>query len=497
MKRALSLLLAALMLAGTLTACAGDGTPTETTASPSADTTATPETTSPTHDAEGYLLDSLPADLSFGGEQIGILTWSDFEMQEFEAEEITGEIVNDAIFRRNATVENRLGIDIEWYGTKGNASNNNNYLTVARNSYNAGDGAYDIYASYSRTAANCAVNGLCYNLMDVDYLDFEKPWWPERLLETATIGNKLYFISGDISTNVLHFMYGIYYNKDMLTDYQLADPTEMVLNGTWTLDKMIEMSKNVYKDINGNGKIDSDDQFGMTTLQLHLDALYIGSDMKLLEQDETEMLILSPDFTSEKAMNLVEKLGIWCATDDVYQGVNDGIYGTYEVTFMNGTTLMCLNRAYLAARRLRDVTFSYGILPAPKYDESQQGYVTVMGNPFTLYCITRDCDDPDRAAAVLEAMASAAHRTTTPAIFETNMKVKYSDTDINAQMYDIIRESVNFDLGRLYADSINYPVEKLCAVIWQGGNWASPAKTYEKMMSSMVKKMVDKLREIE
>ena len=66
------------------------------------------------YDADGYLNDQLPRNLSFGGEEIRLLYWSDVEMQEFEAEEQKdGELINNAIFSRNETVEDRLGVSLE------------------------------------------------------------------------------------------------------------------------------------------------------------------------------------------------------------------------------------------------------------------------------------------------------------------------------------------------------------------------------------------------
>ncbi|MBQ8397685.1 MAG: hypothetical protein IJX53_05725 [Clostridia bacterium] len=496
MKRTLTMVLAALMLCGTLAACSSGGDSTDTTAAPSAADTTVPagETADPTKDADGFMLDSLPADLKFDGESIGILTWEDVEMPEFEVEEITGDIVNDAIYKRNETVANRLGVNFEWYETKGNASNGANYLKAAQNSFNAGEKIYDIYAAYSRTAGTVAINGLCYNLNQVQYLDFEKPWWPERMLNAFDINGDLYFISGDISTNVLHFMYGIYYNKDMITDYQLTDPTEYVLNGTWTLDKMIEMTTGIYQDLNNNASVDYDDRFGMTTLSFHMDAFYTGSGLRLVEIDETDTLKISDDFSSEKTVNLVDKLGPWAATDDFLYGVNDG---TYEKSFVEDNALLCLNRMYLADRKLREVTFTYGIVPVPKYDESQEKHITVMGNPFTLYMIASDCEDPDMAAAVLEAMGSAGYRMTTPAIFETNMKVKYSADNVNAQMFDIIREGVDFDLGRIFGANLNLMSEMPSNVIWQNKSWATAVKPYTKVLGTQLGKIVDKLEAIE
>ncbi len=497
MKKALSLLLAALMLSMSLVACSSGEGSTDTTAAPSAaDTTAAPgaETADPTRDANGFLLDSLPADLKFDGETIGILTWEDVEMPEFDAEEITGDIVNDAIYKRNETVEDRLGVTFEWYASKGNASNGSTYLQTAQNSFNAGEKIYDLYAAYSRTAGTVAINGLCYNLNNVDYLDFEKPWWPERMLNAFDINGDLYFISGDISTNVLHFMYGIYYNKDMVVDYQLTDPTEYVLDGTWTLDKMMEMTTGIYQDLNNNSAVDYEDRFGMTTLNFHLDAFYTGSGLRLIEIDETDTLKISDDFASEKTINLVDKLGPWAATDDFLYGANDG---TYEKSFVEDNALFCLNRMYLADRKLRDVTFTYGIVPVPKYDEYQEKHITVMGNPFTLYMVASDCEDPDMAGAVIEAMASAAYRLTTPAIFETNMKVKYSTDNINAQMFDLIREGVDFDLGRIFGANLNLMSEMPSKVIWANQSWASAVKPYTKVLNTMLGKIVDKLDAIE
>lgn len=71
----------------------------------------------------------------------------------------------------------------------------------------AGDGAYDIFAAYSRTIAACAANSLTTDISYSKYIDFDNPWWQETLVEESMIGDNLYFISGDISTNVLYMMY--------------------------------------------------------------------------------------------------------------------------------------------------------------------------------------------------------------------------------------------------------------------------------------------------
>ena len=494
MKRTLAMILTTLMLSTTLIACSDDaGTTTDTTATPSiADTTVPSETADPTRDENGYLLDSLPAGLNFEGAEIGILNWNS-EQPEFEIEEITGDIVNDAIFTRNEQVQKRLNVKLAFTEQKGDNSNRAAFLQFAQKSYQAGEKAYDIVPTYSRTAGMLAINGLCYDMSDLPYLDFEKPWWPQRMLDTQTIGDKLYFISGDASTNLIHLTYGMYYNKDLFEQYQLPDPQQLVLEHKWTQDKLIELTTGIYQDLNGNNTVDEHDRYGFTGIYYGLDAFYTGSELRLIERSDDNLLIISPDFSSEKCINMCDKLGTWANTDDVLLDSAD----IYQAAFYNGNALICQNRLYMASKYLRDVPFSYGVLPTPLYDEAQEEYISVVGNPYTNYCIMADCEEPETAAAVIEAWGSAAYRLTTPALFENNMKIKYSEDDINAQMFDIIHDTIDFDLGRVFSNDLSYMSEMPSKVIEAGQSWATALKPYSKVLNTQIKKIVDKLSAIE
>ena len=481
--RFVALLLALLMTAGTLLSCAGDTT--ETTAN-TTDTTAATETVDNSTDENGYLKDDLP-ELDFGGETIHLLYWEDVENQEFDAEEMTGELINDAIYQRNTATEERLGMVYNWIGTPGNGGNIDAYVGKVRESHMAGDAAYDILASYSRSIAACMVNGFMTNLDDAAYLDYEKPWWPDNLLAESTINDRLYFVSGDISTNALHMMYCVYFNKQLLLDYTLEDPQELVLADQWNLDKLIEMSSNVYQDTNGSAKKDVDDFFGLVLSSYHNDAFYTGSELKLVEKDNDKVLKISDDFYSEKTVDLLLKLSAWENTDDVYLNDSD-----YEKPFTENRSLFIVNRAQYAFKALRNADVSYGIVPVPKYDENQQNYRTVMGNPVTLYGVTLSTPKKETCTAVLECMGSYGYRLTTPAIFENSMKVRYSDNDVNAQMYDIVRESISFELGRFLNKYLSNITDIFFGqVMSKSPNWASTTERYRKTLTTQMEGVVE------
>ncbi len=494
-RKFIALTLAALMLLPAFAGCAGgtenakeDGDPAVgEVAEPTAGETPEEEAADENLDANGYLKDDLP-ELDFGAQNVTVLYWSDVENAEFEVEELNGEIVNDAIFQRNLDVEDRLNVKYTWIGTPGNNGSKDKYVAVAQASVAAGDGAYDIYAAYSRTIGASVVNSLTRPLQDSQYIDYAKPWWPDNLLEESMIHDRLYFVSGDISTNVLHMMYCIYYNKQLLEDYNLPVPTDEVFAGTWTVDRLVELTADAYTDLNGNGKQDINDRFGFTITDFHNDAFYTGSGLKLVEKDPDTVLKISEDFYSEKAVDLLAKIGPWEATDTVYQA------GDYETPFTEGRALFNVNRAHYASKALRDSELTYGILPVPKYDENQQNYRTVMGNPITLYAVSRDSAVPDVDEAVLECMASEAYRLTTPAIFENNMKKKYSISDVNAQMYDIVRETVSFELGRFFNQYLSDITDiYFRAVVQNNQNWASTSEKQRKVLNKQIEKLVEKI----
>ena len=486
------------MTAPAFLSCSESGANEETAAetdgsAPSADgEIAAEETVDDSIDENGYLKDDLPDELDFAGQEIKLLYWSDVENQEFTAEEFTGEIVNDAIYQRNLNVEDDLNVKYTWIGTPGNGGNIDAYVAKVRESHTAGDNAYDIYASYSRTIMASVINGFTTNLEDAPYLDFDKPWWPDNLLKESTINNHLYLVSGDISTNVLHMMYCVYYNRQLLEDYQLENPTDLVFENRWTLDALVSMSTGAYLDLNGNTKKDIDDQFGFTITDFHNDAFYTGSDLKLVEHDAEKILIVSPDFFGEKSVSVIEKLGPWETSNDVYVG------GDYEIPFTEGRSVFTINRAHYASKALRDSELSYGIVPVPKYDEAQADYRTVMGNPVTLYSISVSTPYKDICAAVLECMASNGYRLTTPAIFENNMKAKYSTDNINAQMYDIVRESVSFELGRFMNKYLSNITDIFfAALVKNDANWGTTAAKYSKPLEKQMEKVVESLLENE
>lgn len=496
MKKRFSLLLAVLLLLSAFGCSNNPAAENEPDAqsggAPAAEETAPAETEPETL----YPPDDLPDGLSFDGTTVNVFGWSGPSLVEFYVEEQNGEIVNDAIYARNLAVEERLGITLAYRLEPGAYDQRNDWVRVLGNSISAGDGAYDISGGYSMAGASLASKGMCVPLNDLDYLDFSKPWWPASLLDEATCGGKLYFCSGDISTYMIYYLYGVYFNQDMLAEYEgLENPYDLVQSGTWTLDKMSSMAGGVYVDLNGDGKKGFEDRLGYITYAIYVDPFFFSCGLRTTEKDEDDIPTLSPLFSGEKAHTVLEKVVAMVNEEGCLVGNGaEQIDPSYAV-FKEGRGLFCSHELTYAVNYLRDTAFTYGIVPYPKYDEEQQNYVTITSFPYTLYGIPLDARDPAMSAAVLEAMASESFRTVSPALFENAFKVKYAQDQQSSLMYDLIRSTVSFDFGRVFNNDLNGLTYSLfrSSVVSGNTNWASTMKSNEKVLAKQLEKLTKSL----
>ena len=120
-KRILTILLAGLLAAG-LVSCSSGGTNEETASADTAgqisanaaeEPVKIPE--EPKGNGRSEVKDSLPETMDFGGTEVRVFSRGGDKdtLMEFSAEEMTGDVVTDAVFEKDRKVEEYLGIDLD------------------------------------------------------------------------------------------------------------------------------------------------------------------------------------------------------------------------------------------------------------------------------------------------------------------------------------------------------------------------------------------------
>ena len=497
----LALLLAMITLLMVVVSCNGDG---DTNKGPGGHW----ETVDDRYDENNRLKDALP-NLNYLGEEITVMYWNDCENLEFEVKTLTGDNVSDAIFDRNNRINDRLNVELIWSPVAGNANNQGDFVAKVQNYAYSGTHDVDIIAAYSRAQATLAVQGMLIDLATIQdsYINFDMPWWPAQMQKTVSFGNSFYFLTGDISTNLLHMMDGLYFNKTMLEEDlgKSADELyQLVYDGKWTIDALIELCTGIGQDIDGIPGKTKLDRYGFSSRYDMLDCFYIGANLRYIESSEEDWLQVSDDYSSRRTVALTRKVGQAAATLDwgLMLDPNDPAYlAAYNdcTTFHKGLGLVIQRQMQLAEQLLvGSVKWSYGVLPTPKYNEKQLNYYTSVSNPHTLYGLFVDLDDRgdmeetlQMMSAVLECWASEAYRLTTPEVFEVNMQLKYSEGQDETNMFEYIRMGITMDLGRIFSNELNKMASRIGLCMSKKASWSSFYGSYRVSLESKLNDMVE------
>ena len=436
------LVLALIMMLATFAACGGNGD----------DTTLPKASGDEAESGRNAVKDTVPTDLKFDNETVTFFVRDDNEMwkNEIDVEKTTNDTLYDAIYYRNATVEQRLGITIDQIGQAGSFSVSDAWNSTLRNAVLTKSGDYDAAAIYASTGSAIAVEGLYYNMLDLPHINLDKPWWNKSVVEEVTLFDTLYYLAGDIAVTEISDGVSLFFNKNLFTElYQAQNINlyEIVENGDWTVDYLIDLVANAWIDENSDGVISDGDTVGfaagvVTTGDAGMDAWIPAMGISL-----TKMVDGYPELTfyDEHTVEAFEKL-------QALYNTNPGTLraSASATKFVVGNQLF--TRAYLnAGSSFRNMQDNYGVLPMPKFDKEQADYHTTFGNGASLIVVLSTCTRTDLIGATIELMGAEAYKQVTPAYFEICLQGKYSDAPEDAEMYDRIINSFVYSFGFCYS----------------------------------------------
>ena len=444
-KKLLSLLLAALMTAPAFLSCSDSGTNEENAETAASAPSAVSEENAAAEETEPSIYDDVPTG-DFDGHEFRMLNVvSNYAYVLLTAEELMGETINDAVFNRNALVGDNLNVSfseniVGWGDIAGAITN-----MVAADDY-----AYDIVFDEVQNSIKYPSNGQVLNLYDLPELNFEKPWWDAGSVETLSVGDSLFMVNGDI-----HLMYGesawvLFFNKNMLAEYNLESPYTVIKEGRWTFDKMYEMISGVALDLNGDGVLNSDDQFGLATHSDFSLVLLTSAGEGLLYKNENNI----PEWKDlpEKVFNLSEKIHqqFFDLNLSFQQYLSPiGSIGGIVDHFMQGKSLF-LCEVLGHAKTLRDMEDNFGIIPTPKYDETQENYNTFIARSAQTLMVPVTNRELSRTAVILENLGAESFKSLRPAYYDVQLSGKTARDADSLEMLDIIFDGRRYEMAYIF-----------------------------------------------
>jgi len=390
-------------------------------------------------------------DEDMDGMDVRICVRSNWYKEELFIEEETGDPVEDAIYLRNKKIEERFNVNLNMVLADTPAQ------TGLKNAQ-AGLSDYELIADHMLAMGSASLQKPFFNWLEIPTIDLSKPWFPSDILREMTVNNLLYVLAGDYCHTHVYLTICMFFNKKLVQDYAIEDPYKMTLDGKWTLDKLSEITKDLYNDLNGSGTADMDDFYGFTS-NYHgsVIAYEYSSGMRIMNKTANSIEYALPNEKTyanfQKIYDLFNQRGTYAGTWEL----SEDLFQRNQAVFMN---------LYLSfAKTLRDSENDFGIIPYPKFDEAQEKYHTVVNAAATLLAIPITAREPDKIGKIVNALNAESWKTVVPQYYDIGMKVKFARDDESVKTMDMLLDGRVYDLARVYDDNDNGYVYYLQALM--------------------------------
>lgn len=485
--KSLTAMLAALMVLASLASCGENADVSET----NDETKSAPDTaeSAPQEEVKVDPLAHLPKKDCEGHSFTMLLRNYPDWLNDMVAEDLSGEVVNDAVFRRNSETAERYNITISH-----KVSSNSNYEMDAKPVILAGEEAYDLIIPHGRAAHAYANEGLVVDWNDMKYVDLTQSWWDADAVHSFTLPGGLFCMTGDISYQSVGACNAMLFNKDYFDEYHLEHPYETVKEGKWTFDYFTSMAEGYSRDLDGDGVLGDGDIYGYGTFHWvgPIQAFYT-SGSRVIDQIDGEYTF---NVYNERSISMFEKYFALYDSENVWKVpltvVQNG--ATSDMFRKGGMLFADMNVTEVVA--LRDMDYSFGILPWPKYDEASE-YLSNVDAGVNLFVVPITASDLERTSLVIETLCILGREYVIPSYYDVALKTRDSRDEKSSAMLDIIREHRVFDLG-YYNEQMGGTLASHFADIASSGNrdftswYQQKEKVASKQMGKVLKSYEDR-----
>ncbi|MBR6680090.1 MAG: hypothetical protein IKL59_02395 [Clostridia bacterium] len=398
-------------------------------------------------------------DIDYGGYDFVVLADDTVMNREF-LENSNGELVKDTIVMRQEYVEEFLGIKFHLVVLEGGYGNVEEYASEIAAASGAGT-PYDLALAHNLIPPVIAAKGLARDLAESEALNLyhtEKPYWAQKINQEILIGGRFFWASDTASYNNLHHMLCIFTNLEYFSrineGYDKNDLYSFVTNKTWTMESMFVLAQGAYENINKEGEeaqgADDLDSYGLQADESGdwLDNWLYATGLRLTSLKENGTYHW--DLAQNEVVSFIDWWQEALNDDDV-----DKQDGSPYKMFEEGRAMFALSNLGMVEQSLE---IECTILPLPFYNYAiKNTYSTPLADGYSSWLIPRAIKKEafQRSSTVLETLAGGANRYIAPAYFEIYLKRQLAVNDPEMKkMFNIIRDSVVFDIGHLYGYSL-------------------------------------------
>ena len=292
----------------------------------------------------------------------------------------------------------------------------------------------------------------------------------------------MYFCLGDASLTMWENLEVVYFNRDLITDFKLDSPYELVNRDEWYFDTLRKMCAEVSYDLDQNNTYNEEDRWGMIFYNIRDLAVYLGNSYCTFDNEGYPVLSLY----SERMVDAYSKLyDFMNPSNEAHQFVPD----IDQKIFTEGRALFFqAPLRYAELMRTSDVDF--GMVPFPKYDANQDRYYTTVVDDLSVFCVPVSTKDLDYSGLILDALCRESSELVIPKYYDQALKYKYTRDTESEEMLNAARDSIWFDFGFIYSQALN-GLGSFLDILKNNNSdiasaWASKEASYEAGLNTLI-----------
>ncbi|MBQ8907451.1 MAG: hypothetical protein IJY71_02565 [Clostridia bacterium] len=392
--------------------------------------------------------------------------------------------VQKKVYERNRDVANMLNLKVDYTTT------NLPYADIPEDveKWVQSSDSVDIYINDICALTRCMFQGYFTNLLNFgtnadgskvqNFFDFSYDGWYEDYMKGLTLdSSKQYIMAGDYFVDLIRFAWVLFVNVTEfdatfaeLQDWVSYDYTARRIDfaGDWDYDDLAFLAGKAHNDDKNKGTTDLEDtRIGLLFAGMSSRIASWTTGLSVVEWEDGEIGKGTPKIVGEAGTDPATKSllsDVSVAYGKLYRAA--GVYNTTGQKdcvdyFIDGKAVFStVVLGEMESDSMRDVAFTRGVLPFPKYSsEAQEDFHTLVHDQAEVGVILKNAAAPTMASAYMQAINEKSATVLTE-YYEKSLKVKYNtagDSEGGVRlMIDLVHDTVDSPFESLIVGNYLY-----------------------------------------
>ena len=352
-------------------------------------------------------------------------------------------------FIYNTRIERNQSVE-EKYSTKV-IGGEEEFRTVYDKTYNAvysGDFYTDILGIPMGALGQFYKDGLLMNLNLLPFIDYTQPYYDSGAITQMSVGNATYGLIGDFNKN-MDYYHVMYFNKNLIKEFGLDNPYDLVYENEWTVDKFRQMTRAVSntEGIYGHG--------ASVTMESYIDMFFGSTGEKYMDIGIGKTP--TPRYNNTRTESVIAALRGLLYNDNTVFEVEYTEEGA-RTAFYDGKILFYVDRVN-AMGWFVDMKDDWGVVPLPKLDASQR-YNTFVHEALPVICVPAGITNVNNTGLAIQALNAASYGFINENYYSVLQRDVVRDTD-TLNMLDYIngkdkKGQISVDFALMFGNVYTY-----------------------------------------